>query len=173
MPTRRFLYSGAGQINFVVPGDVQVGANALLQVLDGTTLLLSTQLPVVAADPALFTDSGLGTGQGAILNLDSTLNGASNPARLNSTIQIYGTGFGAALPPDSGGLQRLASGVTATIGGVQAQVAYAGLVPGSTPGLQQFNVVVPPNSPIGGAVSVQLTIGGATSQAGTTVAISQ
>jgi len=165
------LYSGSGQINFVVPQDVPVGATASLEILDGSTLLLSTALPVVVASPAIFTSSGQGTGQGAILNRDSSANGPANAAARGSIIQVYGTGFGAALPPDAGGLRRLALGVTATIGGVPAQVDYAGLVPNSTPGLQQFNVVVPPNAPTGNAISVQLTIEGIASQPGVTVAI--
>ena len=63
--------------------------------------------------------------------------------------------------------------VSASVGGVSAEVTYAGLVPGSTPGLQQFNVLLPPNVPAGSAVSIQLSIDGVSTQTGTTVAIAQ
>jgi uncharacterized protein (TIGR03437 family) len=84
---------------------------------------------------------------------------------------IYGTGFGAVLPAGTDGLTRLAAGVTATVGGKFAVVTYAGLVPGQTPGLQQINVHLPADAPTGSAVSIQLAIGGVTTQTGVTVAI--
>jgi uncharacterized protein (TIGR03437 family) len=69
------------------------------------------------------------------------------PAHVGETIVLFGTGFGATQPPIS------ATALVATplpiahpeefslrIGGVDATIAYAGLI---SPGLYQFNVVVP------------------------------
>jgi uncharacterized protein (TIGR03437 family) len=54
-----------------------------------------------------------------------------------------------------------------TIGGVQATVLFAGLV---SPGLFQFNVVVPPGTP-SGDIPLSATFGGATTQSGVVIAV--
>jgi uncharacterized protein (TIGR03437 family) len=167
------LYSGPGQINFLLPGDIPPGQLATLQISRGQFVLLSSAFNTVAADPALFTNNSQGTGQGAILNQDYSLNGPTLPAKRGAYIILYGTGFGAVLPPGADGLSLLAAGVTAKIGGVLADVTYAGLVPGETSGLQQINVHLPDDTPVGPTVPVQLTVGGVATQAGVTAAIAQ
>jgi uncharacterized protein (TIGR03437 family) len=57
------------------------------------------------------------------------------------------------------------------VGGITAQVEYAGEAPGIIVGVLQVNVVVPVGVNPGSAVSVDVTIGGATSKAGVTVAV--
>jgi uncharacterized protein (TIGR03437 family) len=52
--------------------------------------------------------------------------------------------------------------VTVTIGGVPATPSFAGLAPGWV-GLYQVNVQVPANAPVGDAVPVALSVGGAVS----------
>jgi uncharacterized protein (TIGR03437 family) len=167
------LYSGDSQINFVVPPGVTVGSTVTVQISRNGTLLLSTPSPVLATSPALFTANGQGSGQAAILNQDYTVNGPSKPAKPGSYVLVYGTGFGSVLTPGADGLSVLASGVSATVSGVPVEVTYAGLVPGATPGLQQINLHLPDNCPLGPAVSIQLTIGGVNTPAGTTLAVSQ
>jgi uncharacterized protein (TIGR03437 family) len=68
-------------------------------------------------------------------------------AHVGETIVLFGTGFGATQPPVSAtdpvtGLHPLAhpEEFSLRIGGLEATVAYAGLI---SPGLYQFNVVVP------------------------------
>jgi uncharacterized protein (TIGR03437 family) len=51
---------------------------------------------------------------------------------------------------------------TVSIGSLQARVVFAGLAPGYV-GLYQVNVQVPADAPIGDAVPVALSIGGASS----------
>ncbi|HXE63721.1 MAG TPA: DVUA0089 family protein [Bryobacteraceae bacterium] len=165
------LYSGTGQLNLVMPGDLVPGSTVTLQISRGNAVLLAAPFTVSAADPALFALNAQGTGQGAVLNDDYSVNGPARPAKAGSYLVIYGTGFGAVSQPGADGLSRLTSGVTATIGGKFAEVTYAGLVPGETPGLQQINVHLPDDAPTGSAVPIQLTIGGVTTQAGVTVAI--
>jgi uncharacterized protein (TIGR03437 family) len=84
---------------------------------------------------------------------------------------VYGTGFGIAHPPGHDGLSWLAAAVSATIGGLPAEVTFAGLAPGYTPGLQQINIRIPDDCPTGAAVPVRLQLGGHSSQQGTTVAV--
>ena len=59
--------------------------------------------------------------------------------------------------------------VTVTIGGLAAEVRYAGGAPGQIAGVMQLNVVVPGG--LAGAVPVVLTVGGVPSQDGVTVAV--
>ena len=84
---------------------------------------------------------------------------------------VYGTGFGVANPPGQDGLSWLASAVSATIGGLPAEVTYAGLAPGYTAGLQQINIRIPDGCPTGAAVPIRLQIGGHSTQPGTTIAV--
>ena len=46
-------------------------------------------IPIAAARPGIFTHSGGGTGQGAVLNQDQSVNSASSPAARGSWIAIY------------------------------------------------------------------------------------
>jgi uncharacterized protein (TIGR03437 family) len=65
----------------------------------------------------------------------------------------------------------LSQPVSARIGGLAAQVLYAGVAPGLITGVLQINVAVPMGVSPGNAVPVEITIGGATSPAGVTVAV--
>ena len=56
-----------------------------------------------------------------------------------------------------------------TIGGVAAEVRYAGGAPGQIAGVMQVNVVVPGG--LSGVVPVVITVGGVASQAGVTVVV--
>ena len=59
--------------------------------------------------------------------------------------------------------------VTVTIGGVAAEVRFAGGASGQIAGVMQVNVVVPGG--LSGAVPVVMTVGGVASQAGVTVVV--
>ena len=67
--------------------------------------------------------------------------------------------MGADQPAPSSPLAQTTNTVTATIGGVNAPVIFAGLTPG-TVGLYQVNVQVPTGIQAGNAVPVVITIGG-------------
>jgi uncharacterized protein (TIGR03437 family) len=89
----------------------------------------------------------------------------ATPAQPGETILMYGTGFGPTTPSTPTGplvttAGPLANSVTITIGGVRANVEFAGLVES---GLYQFNVTVPSTLPSGDA-PVVAAIGGVQSQ---------
>jgi uncharacterized protein (TIGR03437 family) len=168
------LYNGPTQLNFVVPPTAILNANALLQISSGGNLLLATPLQIVDASPALFTVDQSGTGQASVLNQDYTYNGAAGPAAPaahGSILMVYGTGFGAANPAGQDGLSWLPAAVSATIGGLDADVTFAGLAPGYTSGLQQINIRIPDGCPAGAAVPIRLQLGGHRTQLGTTIAV--
>jgi uncharacterized protein (TIGR03437 family) len=68
-------------------------------------------------------------------------------------------------------LPQLTPAPSVTIGGAPAAVQYAGPLVGSILGLMQINVVVPAGGTTGTAVSVIVTIGTASTQAGVTLSI--
>ena len=168
------LYNGPTQLNFLVPPTAIPNASASLQISSGGNLLLATPLQIADAAPALFTVNQSGTGQASALNQDHTNNGAAAfavPAARGSILTVYGTGFGVANPLGQDGLPWLASAVGAIVGGLPAEVTFAGLAPGRSPGLQQINVRIPAGCPTGAAVPIRLQIGGHSTQLETTIAV--
>jgi uncharacterized protein (TIGR03437 family) len=90
----------------------------------------------------------------------------SNPATRGSYITLYANGLGpvqnqpaSGTPATASPLPQTTNTATVTIGGQNANVAYAGLVP-SLPGLYQINVLVPSNIQPG-QPNITLSIGGA------------
>lgn len=138
----------------------------------------SAPLAVRVADtgPGLFSANASGTGPGAFLNQDGSVNTAANAAARGSVVILYGTGEGQTNPPGQDGrlvgtpLPVPVAGVQVTIGGLRADVLYAGGAPGLTAGLFQLNVVVPPQVQTGNQ-PVVIRVGNNESQRGVTIAI--
>jgi uncharacterized protein (TIGR03437 family) len=152
------FYTSATQMNGLAPASLAANSNAGLSiVVDGATLAGSL-VPVVVAAPGIFTVSG-GTGQAAANNQDGSLNSASNPAGRGSVVSLYATGLGI----DTGS-------VIVNIAGYDAPILYAGPAPGF-PGLMQVNAQIPGGFLPPGIQTVLLTVAGASSQPGVTLAI--
>jgi uncharacterized protein (TIGR03437 family) len=170
------LYARTDQVAAVVPYGVSSQKSLSLQVQYQGQGTATVQIPVAATAPGLFTVSGAGSGQGAILNQDTSLNSAANPALRGSIVALYGTGQGQTdpsgqedeIPGDA--LATVVSPVTVTIGGQPAELLYAGTAP-TLAGLMQINVRVPTGINPGSAVPVVVTIGGVSSQHGVTIAV--
>lgn len=170
------MYAGPGQVNAIVPFGLDTSAAAKLEILNAKQSLGVVSLPSATVSPALFTAPAGGSGQGAILNQDYSVNSFSNPASAGSTVMIYGTGFGALTPAAADGQVAAAAAstvlpVTATIAGMTAQVTYAGAAPGLIAGVMQINVQVPPGVSPDPAAPVSIVVGGVAVAAGVTIAI--
>jgi uncharacterized protein (TIGR03437 family) len=137
----------------------------------------TTTFPAAAAAPGIFTANSTGSGPAAAVNADGTLNTATAPAKVGSTISLFITGDGQTAPGGSDGKLTTApysttgQPVKVTIGGVAATVSYAGSVPGVVAGLTQVNVQIPVGVSGGAAVPVALTVGGTPAQSGVTVSV--
>lgn len=171
-----FIYTQDRQLSVVVPYGVADGAAAAMQIEYGGFRSETITLPVVPAAPGIFTIDQSGTGQGAILNQDGTVNSHANPAPPGSAVSVYATGGGRTEPPsDDGeipaGARPLALETAATVGGEPAVVLYAGAAPGLVSGVVQVNILIPGNAVDAGAAPILVTIGGASSQAGVTVSV--
>jgi uncharacterized protein (TIGR03437 family) len=154
------------QVNFQVPWELAGQSQASISaVVDGQVSAPQTMnlTPIL---PGIFSTNGKGTGQGAILDSSNRLVDASNPATAGSTvIQIYCTGLGSVTnqpptgsPAPSDQLSQTTATPMVMIGGVQAQVLFSGLSPG-TVGEYQVNALVPAGSPTGSAVPVVIAFG--------------
>ena len=177
------IYASATQVNAIVPYEISGRATTTLEVtFNNGTPSLAIQLNVTDTVPGIFTLTETGTGQGAIVNQNNTINGtgvAFSPAPKGSVISIYATGEGQLNPGGVTGSVTpgkppfpvpLATPVTVTIGGVSAQVTYAGEAPTLISGVIQVNAMVPA-SVASGTQPLTLTIGSHSSQAGVTVAV--
>ena len=138
-------------------------------------------LDVVESAPALFTLDSTGKGQAAMLNETGCCNSAHDPAARGSIGVLYATGEGQTTPPGITGSvtihARIADypapllPVRVTVGGLPAEIVYAGDAPNAVAGLFQVNFRVPANAPIGDAVPLVLSVGGSRSPDGVTMAI--
>jgi uncharacterized protein (TIGR03437 family) len=152
------FYTSATQINALVPANLAANSSTQMSVVVNGVSVASSSVPVVPAAPGVFTTAG-GIGQAAAVNQDGSLNSAANPAARGSVVSLYATGGGSG-----------ASGAVVTIDGYNAPLLYAGPAPGF-PGLMQMNAQIPCGFLPPGIQLVVMSVGGAFSQPGVTLAI--
>jgi uncharacterized protein (TIGR03437 family) len=150
------VYVIATQLAATVPYSVAGAQKTTMVITSNGVSSTPVSLNVTDAVPAIFTADASGKGQGAVLNQDYTVNGASNAALVGSVVALYGTG-GGTLTTDA--LPRLALPVTATVGGLPATVYYAGIAPGLVQGAMQINLLIPTGVSSGPAVPVVVKVG--------------
>jgi uncharacterized protein (TIGR03437 family) len=166
-------YASPGQVNGQVPSDVGTGPQpVVVTTAAGSsaafTITVNPTEPGLLAPPAfkingtqyavaLFSNGFFDLPPGLVSEV------ASRRAVPGDTILLYGIGFG---PVSDGtpagvidqGLNMVNGSLEISIGGVSAQIQYAGLTPGVV-GLYQFNVVVP-NIPASDNTPLTFTFGG-------------
>jgi uncharacterized protein (TIGR03437 family) len=171
------LYAQQGQVNAVVPYGVAGKDRVQVQVearAQKSNVLLAAVTP---SAPGLFTLDASGTGQAAAVNQDNSLNSAANPAPRGSVVSLFAAGTGETAPPGTDGETAISPlpapvlPVSVQIAGHDAEILFAGSVPGLVAGILQVNVRIPGAAADGNGVSVVLRCGGAQSQPGVTLAI--
>jgi uncharacterized protein (TIGR03437 family) len=132
--------------------------------------------------PGLFAQNSQGSGPGAILNQDNSVNGPGNAAAKGSIVQVFMTGEGQTSPASVTGKITTATlpppqvtpapllPVGVLINGQPATWTYAGEAPNLAAGLMQLNVQIPLNAQ-SGPLSIIVSIGGNISQNGVTVSV--
>jgi trimeric autotransporter adhesin len=171
-------YASAGQTVAIVPYSVAGQTSTQMVVTYNGVASAPTTLNVASSAPGLFSANTSGTGNGAIVNADGTVNSPANPAARGSYVSLYGTGEGQTNPSGVNGRIALSvypkpvSPVKVTIGGVDATsgILYMGAAPTLVAGVFQLVVTVPA-SVAAGAVPVVVTVGSVSSQAGLTVSL--
>jgi uncharacterized protein (TIGR03118 family) len=167
-------YISTKQINILTPVDTTTGP---VQIVVNNNGLASASVTATMQtySPAffLFKDgksvAAIHDG-GTLVGAATLYAGESLPAQPGEIIALYSTGFGATNPAFTDGAvvaapQTVATTPTVTIGGVTAQVVYAGQI---ASGLYQINVVVPPST-ADGDQPVVATVGAFSSSATATV----
>jgi len=177
------IYAGSTQISAVVPYEMANVANPSVWIENAGRASIAYPLSLGASAMALFAQNSSGSGPGAILNQDNSLNGPGNPAAKGSIVQVFMTGEGQTYPQ---GITGKITGVTLpppqvtpapvlpiTVG-IDFQptvLTYAGEAPGMVAGLMQLNVQIPADVP-SGALEITLWIGANVSpQSGITVTV--
>jgi uncharacterized protein (TIGR03437 family) len=163
------IFVAPGQINAIVPYQVAGQTSVPVVVTNNGTASATFTVPVTATTPSIFSLGENGSGQGAILNSDLSVNGTANPVSRGSFIAIYATGEGQLVPAGTTGcitgaslpLPKPVGNVSVTIGGQTASLSYAGEAPDLVCGVMQINAMIPSNI-AAGAQTVGLTIGTAT-----------
>jgi uncharacterized protein (TIGR03437 family) len=176
----------------VLPSGQPSGSVPVAITVNGETSM-AIQASIVSSAPGIFTIPPTGQGNAILVFLNPQTNapmvagpaGASlgypsAPIPRGTSGFFYLTGLGAMTPSvaDGGGTCPAANGIcnanaqpTVLVGGVPAQVAFAGQAP-EFPGVTQINITVPQSAPTGSSVSliVKSADGTVTSNA-TTIAV--
>jgi uncharacterized protein (TIGR03437 family) len=139
------LYVSASQINAVVPSEVYNGptyvTSVSVSVMNGTAASPAFPVWIVPSAPQSFP---------TVLNQDGTVNSYDNPAKFNSIVTFYVTGWQSNFSPLGDG-QVATAAQNACFGSCQvtvqtaefpwtAYVVYGGAAPGIVAGVTQFNV---------------------------------
>jgi uncharacterized protein (TIGR03437 family) len=169
------FYISPGQINAQAPYSLEGRSSTQVRVIRKGLMSNTLSIPVAAAAPALFTYPD-GSNRLIALNQDGSLNSPSNPAAPGSIVILFGTGEGSTSPAGAEGVPaadpfpRPVRAVTLQVAGRTAEVLYAGAAPGFV-GLLQINTRVPAGLAASDRAAVSLTIGNASSPAGTHLAV--
>jgi uncharacterized protein (TIGR03437 family) len=163
-------YISPSQINVLTPPNVAAGV-AQIQVTNGGTKSAPAAVVAEAISPTLF-EFGAGPYvtavhlNGSLLGPATLYPGSSTPAQPGETIVVFANGFGPTSSAVVSGSEQqggsLQTTPVVTIGNIQAAVSFAGLI---SPGLYQFNVVVPANV-LAGDNAISASYNGAATQPG-------
>src|SRR6266404_305396 len=145
------------------------------------------------AAPLLFVSAGqinagifAVSGHAVAINLDGALAAPAgaipgfnaHPVNAGDALIILATGLGAVTPPGVTGddshdmLRQTVAHPMVLVGGVQARVLFSGLSPQFV-GVNQVNIVVPPNVPAGDHVLLQIVLGDKITLSGYSIAVNK
>jgi len=171
------IYAWATQTAAIVPYGI-TGSTEQVTVTYQGLISAAFSVAIAPSAPDIFTYDSSGQGPAAAVNQDGvTVNTAATPAKIGDIISLYATGEGQTTPAGADGKPASVPypqpnlAVTATVGGQNATVIYAGGAPGEVAGLMQVNVQIPAGIQTGNTVPVILRVGNASSQGGVTIAV--
>jgi uncharacterized protein (TIGR03437 family) len=126
------LFATNNQINALVPSGVTAAGITQLQIVvtyNGNSSTAYAATPA-AATPGVFSIASSGTGQGAILLADYSVNSTTNKAVKNTTVLIYAAGLGA---PNSTGANTTNTGKVTFPGSCISQASYVSTINALSP----------------------------------------
>jgi len=171
----------ANLIQLILPAKTPIGIQRIAaRTADTGELVAGGPIVVTEYAPGLYTVNQEGTGQAMALNQDGTANSAKNPAKLGSTVELFGTGQGPVASPvpdgqpapstpdntvakpttDGNACLAGSSYVCVALAGYGfASVEYSGLAPGQV-GVWELKFTLPTSGLVPGTVPVRVAIGG-------------
>lgn len=168
----------------VAPSDSKSGPAQVVITRDDGVVSAPTGVTVAASAPAVFNIGG----QAIAINPDGSLAApaagipglSAHPAKIGDPggLVILATGLGAVDQPLADGANSMdmtrntLAQPTVLIGGVAAQVTFSGLSPQFV-GINQINVMIPPGTPTGNAVPLQIQVNGTINSNPVSIAVSQ
>jgi uncharacterized protein (TIGR03437 family) len=163
------IYTSSTLVSAIVPYEIVGMTSATVYVTyQGNKSVVNT-VPVYPSAPGVFTLDSTGFGQALAVNLNGTVNSATNPTPAGNYLILYATGEGQTSPAGVDGqltptayTESSIQNVAATVNGVAAVVQYAGSAPGFLSGVMQVNVQIPTGTATGSA-NLLLTIDSLTS----------
>ena len=169
-------YVGSGQVNLIVPWELEGQTSAQVKVTWGSDLFSNVvTVPITNYNPSFIQSCG---NQACALDTNYKVISPSNPATRGQYIQLYANGLGPVTNPPGDGVAATSSPFSkttttpvVTIGGAvvpSGDVYFSGLAP-YFPSLYQINVKVPQSAQTGSAVPITLQIGGVTSPTKTVI----
>ncbi len=144
-PAQMFFVSPS-QVNFLVPANTELGT-AQFVVTNSEGFQSRGSVESLRAAPGVFTFSGDGLGEGAILNADTMRTGPFDPTNSNLRLVIFSTGA------------RNALNVSVDAGG-RAVTVESVVVSPTMPGLDEIHVLVPADLRGAGTVDLIVTADG-------------
>jgi uncharacterized protein (TIGR03437 family) len=154
-------YASATAVAAVLPSSTPVGNGTVTVTYNGQTSA-PAPIQVVTSAVGLNTRYGTGTGAAVVSDANFKLIDLANSATPGQSVTMWGSGIGADSANDDRtypqGLHNLTNvPAQVFIGGISASLLYGGR--SQFPGLDQYNVVVPPNVSPGCYVSVVVQTG--------------
>lgn len=183
-----YVSNSPQQINAQLPWELQGNTSAQIVVNNNGTPSAPLAVPLTSAAPGIFS-VGSGVGQAiAYGNTDGQIAApagaipglTTHPAKIADpqTLAILATGLGPVNPPvqtgnnvTDGQVHNCVTLPAVTVGGVPAQVVFAGMTPQFV-GVYQVNILIQPGTPTGNAVPLQIQMNGITTTDQVTIAVS-
>ncbi len=167
----------SAQVPFEVLSNGQTSTSATLVLTLNNVSSTPVQTPIVASAPGIFTIPATGQGNGILVFTDpadkvvkiaaptaasAAIGSPTGPIPRGTNAFFYADGLGLMTPSvaDGSGTCTASNGLcpanltpSVLIGGITAQVSFAGQAPGF-PGVYQINIMIPQNAPTGNSVSL-------------------
>jgi uncharacterized protein (TIGR03437 family) len=153
-------YVSATQVNAILPSATPTGTGTITLSYQGGTSSISVQ--VLAANFAMDTLNGAGTGSGVVTDLNYNVITMINPAHPGEDLILWGSGLGAVTGDETEPPVQvdLGTGVQVFVENQPATVLYGGR--GSSPALDQIDFTVPTGISGGCRTSIAVLVKGVT-----------
>ena len=162
------LFSSANQINAIIPSRVAEGL-ADIRVVRGGIPSPDVGIRLGRSAFGMFTLNQQGSGPAVVQNINSAtdqpVNDLFHPAAPGQVLTVWGSGLGPVAGDDSqpGPVEDLDADVHVFVGDTESQVLYKGRSP-QFPGLDQINLRLSENVPLGCRVPITVVVDGRTSR---------